>query len=348
MSAANKSVAAPGRVTIRDIAAEAQVSIATVSRVLNHPEQVATKTREIVQAVIERNHFVMDGMATALASRRSRTIGLIIPTITNSIYASSTQAIQQAAQEQGYSVLLGVSEFSAREEAALIRRLLERRVEGLILTGADRSQRIYETLERNRVPFILTWQQAEQPPHPSVAFDNRLAARMAMRHLIELGHRRIGLICGRSATNDRALARRVAYEEEMRALGVPQREWLIFERDFEFVEGRTAMHRMLEARFRPTAVFCANDIQAIGALAECRDRGLTVPEEMSIVGFDDLPISQYLSPQLTSIRVPASQMGFLAAEKLIGWIEGKPPPASELLPVSLVQRGSSGPPARDR
>ncbi len=346
MSSAGKGNIPKERVTIREIAAEARVSIATVSRVLNHPEQVSDTTRKAVEAVIERNHFVMDGMATALASKRSRTIGLIIPTITNSIYASSTQAIQKAAQEQGYSVLLGVSEFSAREEAALVRRLLERRVEGLILTGAERPERIYETLERNRVPFILAWQPSGHPERPSVAFDNYQAARLAMRHLIQLGHRRIGLICGRTTANDRALARRQAYEAEMTALGVPRREWLVFERDFEFIEGRTAMHRMLDARFRPTAVFCANDIQAIGALAECRDRDLAVPDEISIVGFDDLPISQYLSPQLTSIRVPASQMGFLAAEKLIAWIEGKVMPESEILPVTLIRRGTSGPPAK--
>jgi len=334
---------AGSRVTIRDIAAEAAVSIATVSRVLNHPEKVAEATRQAVQAVIDRHHFVMDGMATGLASRRSRTIGLIIPTITNSIYASSTQAIQQAAQEQGYTVLLGVSEFSAGEEAALARRLIERRVEGLILTGATRQPALYETLRSNQVPFILTWQASKTRDTPSVAFDNYKAATLAMRHLTDLGHRNIGLICGRTAANDRALARRQAYEDQMQQLGVPRRDWHIFERDFEFIEGRTAMHRMLESHMPPTAVFCANDIQAIGAMAECRERGIAVPEAMSIIGFDDLPISQYLSPQLTSIRVPADEMGYRAAEKLLAWIEDGKRPESETLPVMLIQRSSTGP-----
>ncbi|GAB5471270.1 MAG: LacI family DNA-binding transcriptional regulator [Rhodospirillales bacterium] len=331
------------RITIREIAREAKVSTATVSRALNNPEKVAEATLQAVMAVIDRHHFVMDGVAMSLASRRTRTIGLIIPTITNSIYASSTQAIQQFAQTAGYSVLVGISEFDALQEAALIRRLLERRVDGLILTGATRRPDLYETLLRNRLPFIVTWQPSGLPERPSVAFDNFAAADLAMQHLIGLGHRRIGLICGRGEANDRALARRRAYEAAMRGLGVPESEWLIFERDFEFIEGRTAMHRMLDHRLRPTAVFCANDIQAIGALSECQARGLRVPEEMSLVGFDDLPISQYLYPQLTSIRVPASQMGHAAAEKLIAWIASGLPPESELLPVTLVQRDTSGP-----
>ncbi len=329
------------RITIREIAREAKVSTATVSRALNAPEKVAESTRAAVMEAIDRHHFVMDGVAMSLASRRTRTLGLIIPTITNSIYASSTQAIQQCAQASGYSVLVGVSEFDEEQEAALIRRLMERRVDGLILTGASRAPGLYETLSRNRLPFMLTWQPSDDPTRPSVAFDNGRAAAMAMQHLIELGHRRIGLICGRSDANDRALARRQAYEAAMRELGVPSSDWLIFERDFEFIEGRTAMHRMLDHRLRPTAVFCANDIQAIGALSECQAQGVSVPDELSIVGFDDLPISQYLTPQLTTLRVPANQMGHLAAEKLLAWIESGEPPESEVLPVSLALRGST-------
>jgi len=331
------------RLTIREIAREAQVSTATVSRALNTPEKVAEPTRATIMEVIERHHFVMDGVAMSLASRRTRTLGLIIPTITNSIYASSTQAIQECAQASGYSVLVGVSEFDAGHEAVLIRRLLERRVDGLILTGATRAPELYETMSRNGLPFMLTWQPSERADLPSVAFDNFAAASLAMDHLIGLGHRRIGLICGRGEANDRALERRHAYEAAMRRLGVPESEWLVFERDFEFIEGRTAMHRMLEHRLPPTAVFCANDIQAIGALAECRARNIRVPQALSVIGFDDLPISQYLTPQLTSIRVPASHMGHLAAEKLLAWIASGQPPESEVLPVSLVERDSTGP-----
>ena len=329
---------------MREIADQAGVSVATVSRVINHPYVVAEETRLAVQQVIQRNHYVSHGMAMSLASDRSSTLGLVIPTITNSIYASSTQAIQQVAQRAGYTVLLGVSEFSREQEERLIRQLVERRVDGIILTGGERPPYLYHLLQHNDVPYIVTWKLTGGESHPCVSFDNYEAGRLAMRHLTELGHRRIGLVCGRSAVNDRARERRRAYEDALGERGISVDPGLVFERDFEFIEGRAAMHRMLQDQARPTAVFCANDIQAIGALIECRDAGLRVPRDVSIIGFDDLPVAQFTEPQLTTIRVPAKRMGHLAATNLIDWLKHAREPATEELPVELVVRGTTGPP----
>ncbi|MGF1609154.1 MAG: LacI family DNA-binding transcriptional regulator [Kiloniellales bacterium] len=328
---------------MREIAHQAGVSIATVSRVLNQPDVVTEETRLAVEQVIKRNHYVSHGMAMSLASNRSSTLGLVIPTITNSIYASSTQAIQQVAQRAGYTVLLGVSEFSPEQEEALIRRLIERRVEGMILTGGERPDDLYQLLERNGVPYIVTWKLMGGGMRPCVSFDNYEAGRLAMKHLTGLGHRRIGLVCGRSSVNDRARERRRAYEDALSELGLAVDPNLVFERDFEFIEGRAAMHRMLRDQEPPTAVFCANDIQAIGAMTECLEAGLRVPQDISIIGFDDLPVAQYTHPQLTTIRVPAKRMGHLAASKLIGWLKLGEEPAMEELPVELVVRGTTGP-----
>jgi LacI family transcriptional regulator len=345
-----RAAAGPGgrrgaKVTIDRIAAEAGVSTATVSRVLNQPEKVSAAVRARVTAVIERHHYVLDGFAVGLASRRSRLVGLVIPTIANSIYALSTQAIQQAAQRAGYTVLVGVSDFSPEREETLVHKLIERRVDGLILTGETRAAAIYEKLRRNRVPFIITWQLARDPALPSVSFDNRRATFAAVDHLVSLGHRRIGLICGRTEVNDRALARREAFREAMRRHGLAAAPDLIFERDFEFVQGRSAMHALLRRRPRPTAVFCANDIQAIGALYECAESGVRVPGDVSVVGFDDVPAAQYVSPQLTTVRVPAEEMGRRAVEMLLGAIDGTAVPGRIELPVDLVVRRSSAPPA---
>jgi LacI family transcriptional regulator len=331
------------RSTIREIAREAGVSIATVSRVINQPSSVAEDTRRLVSDVMERHDYVSHGSAASLASQTSKTIGLIIPTITNSIYASSTQAIQRVAQRADYTVLLGVSEFDPVEEERLIRRLVERRVDGLILTGGERSERIYRLLDRNSVPCIVTWKLTGGANRPSVSFDNYRAGRLAMAHLLDLGHLRVGLVCGRSAVNDRARERRRAYEDALKEAGLGIDPELIYERDFEFIEGRTAMHRMLEGHDPPTAVFCANDIQAIGAMQECFDQGLRVPEEVSVIGFDDLPIAQYTRPRLTTIHVPAKRMGHLAAEKLLTWIIAGVEPTDEPLPVDLLVRESTGP-----
>lgn len=334
----------PGRLTIVDIAREAGVSTATVSRVINAPQRVNAKTKKQVETVIERTGYVLDGSAMSLASNKTSTIGLVIPTITNSIYASSTQAIQEAAQASGYTVLLGISNFSPDDESRLIRKFAVRRVDGLILTGGDRPDSDYRLLEANRIPYVVTWKIAsEAEPRPSVSFDNYVAGRLAMEHLLDLGHRRIGLICGRSDVNDRARERRRAYEEALAEVGLIVSRELVFERDFEFVEGRAAMHRMLAEPEPPTAVFCANDIQAIGALRECLESGLRVPDDISIIGFDDLPVAQYTEPQLTTVRVPAKRMGYDAARLLIDWINGGEPPTVTELPVELVVRNSTAP-----
>jgi LacI family transcriptional regulator len=327
--------------TIREIAREAGVSTATVSRVVNRPEQVSDATLQHVLAVIDRNHYVLDGMAVGLASRRSSLIGLIIPTITNSIYDASTQAVQKTAQESGYTVLLAVSEYSEAQEALQVHKLIERRVEGIILTGAARPHAVHEKLRHNRVPYVVTWNLATRAP--AVSFDNRRAAGTAVEHLIGLGHRRIALVCGHTDLNDRALARREGFETTMRAHGLPVDPTLIREQAFEFVDGRIAMQALLARPEPPTAVFCANDILAIGAMYECRAAGIDVPRDLSIVGFDDLPIAQYTTPQLTTIRVPAGEMGRLATRTLIHMIRRGRRPHTHELPIELVVRGSTGP-----
>ncbi len=332
--------------TIGHIAAEAGVSIATVSRALNRPDTVSDETRARVLAVIKRRHYVSDGFAVGLASRRSRLLGLVIPTITNSIYASSTQAIQRVAQGAGYTVLLGISDFEPEQEERLIDKLIGRRIEGLILTGERRSNAIFEKLERRAIPFVVTWKLTEDQRLPCVSFDNHGAARAAVEHLIGLGHRRIGLICGRSEVNDRAAARRRGFEAALAAHRIALDPAFVSERNFEFVEGRSAMHQMLQAREPPTGVFCANDIQAIGAMYECQEAGIRVPQRMSIVGFDDLPISRYTTPQLTTIRVPADEMGRRAAEMLLQAIEGERGALRVELPTDLVVRRSTAPPSR--
>ncbi len=334
------------RKTIRDIAREARVSTATVSRVLNGSAPVSADTRKRVERVIARHHFVFDGLAGGLASRRSGLLGLVIPTVVNSIYAAFAQAIQAAAQRERYTVLLGVSEFSPAEEERLIEQFIARRVEALILTGADRPERTYQQMRRNQVPFIITWKSAARRGLPSVSFDNGEAARQAVGFLLRSGHRRIGLICGRTQVNDRARERRAAYEAILAEHGIAIDPGLICECDFEFDAGRAAMTSMLKRRDRPTAVFCANDIQAIGAITGCRDAGLSVPGGLSIVGFDDLPIATFVDPQLTTVRVPAAEMGRLAAETVIRHLTRRAPLGSAILPTELVIRASAGPPAR--
>ncbi len=319
------------------------MSTATVSRVMNNPESVKAERRHRVQDIIDRNDFVNDGVAQSLAGGRSRTIGLVIPTITNSIYAASTQAIQRYAQQQGYSVILVVSDFEPEQEKILIRRLVERRVDGVILTGGEHDPAIYQLLERHNIPCVLTWRMAETSEMTCVSFDNYEAGLLAINRLTELGHRRIGLICGRAEVNDRAEKRRRAYEDALKSVSVAVDPEIIFERDFEFSEGRDAMAQMLASSSPPTAVFAANDIQAIGAIDACRAAGLRIPQDISIIGFDDLPIAEFCVPKLTTVHVPAVRMGDQAAMKLFQKIDGETAVDQEVLPVTLVERETTGP-----
>lgn len=338
------AAAAKVKITIREVAQRAGVSIATVSRALNQPEKVRAKTRERILRVVRETHFIFDGIAASMISRRSWTIGLIIPTITNSIYAASTQSIQHTAQAAGYTVLLGVSEFSPRQEADLAQRLLERRVDGLILTGGNHDQNLIKKIQANKVPFLITWKLMRGKDWPSVSFDNYKAARAAVDFLLSLGHRRIGLVCGRTDVNDRALDRRLAFEDCLKRHGLAVDPALIYERDFKMEEGASAMSAMLDTPEPPTAVFCANDIQAIGALSLCRERGLSVPGDISIIGFDDLPATSYTRPKLTTIRVPAHDMGRRAAEIMIASIERRVPLQSVELQTELIARETTSPP----
>ena len=338
-----KADRARAKVTIREVAARAGVSTATVSRALNEPAKVRNTTRERILKVVRDTHFVYDANAAGMVSRRSRTIGLIIPTIMNSIYAASTQAIQQSAQAAGYTVLLGVSEFSTWTEATLVQRLLERRVDGLILTGGNHSAEILEKVRTNGVPLLMTWKLMQDEGLPSVSFDNYKAARAGVEYLLSLGHRRIGLICGRTDINDRALQRRQAFEDCLEERGLAADPALMHERDFEMEEGASAMSAMLAARDRPTAVFCANDIQAIGAMSHCREQGLSVPGDVSIMGFDGLPATNYTRPKLTTVRVPAAAMGRRSAEALIATIERSVPLQTVELQTEIIVRESTAP-----
>jgi DNA-binding LacI/PurR family transcriptional regulator len=331
------------RKTMRDIAHEARVSTATVSRVLNSSAPVSAHTRKRVEQVVQKHHFVFDGLAGGLASKRSRLIGVIIPTLVNSIYAAFAQSIQAVAQKNRYTVLLGVSEFSPVEEDRLIEQFIAHRVEALVLTGADRPPRTYEKMRGNQVPFVITWKSTGCGDLPSISFDNGLAARQALVFLLENGHRCIGLICGRTEVNDRARERRAAYERILEEHALSVDPTLVQECDFDFKAGQLAMQKLLRSGRRPTAVFCANDIQAIGAMSQCRAAGIRVPADLSIVGFDDLPIAKFVDPQLTTVRVPASEMGRLAAQAVLQHLTQGKPLQPVVLTTGLVVRASAGP-----
>ncbi len=330
-------------ITVRWLARKAKVSVATVSRVLRQPGAVAPQTRERILGLIEKHRFVPDGRAATFSSRRSGLVGLIVPTISNSIYAEFTEAIQSRLQEAGLDLLIANANYSPEIESVIIRKLIESRAEGVILTGYKRDPALYQLLRHYKIPFVVTWSTSPKRSVPAISFDNRAAAIEATEMLIKLGHRRIGLICGVTSINDRAAQRLQAYRDVLARNRIPFDPDLVAERPFEIEASNDAATRLVSLAKPPTALFCANDIQALGALFACQRLKIRVPQDISIIGFDDLPITRVVNPPLSTVHVPARRMGYAAAEALINAARKNIPVCSEIISTELIMRESTRP-----
>jgi DNA-binding LacI/PurR family transcriptional regulator len=327
-------------VTLRQIAREAGVSIATVSRALRRPDAVSAETRARILALVARHRYVPDALAASFASRRTGLVGLIVPTISNSIYAEFTEAVQNRLQAAGRKLLIANANYSATLESEIVHKLVESRVEGVIFTGCRRDQVLYELLRHYRIPFVVTWSTSDDPSIPAISFDNFAAAKAATNALIALGHRRIGLVCGVSAVNDRAQQRIAGFRAGLEEAAIDFDPALIAERPFEVAEGAAAAEAIMGNPHPPTALFCANDIQALGALFACQRLGFAVPRDVSIIGFDDLPMTRMANPPLATVHVPAQEMGEAAARALVRAVDLGEPIHSRALDAMVVVRDS--------
>lgn len=328
--------------TLVDIARAAGVSTATVSRVLNAPDSVKAERAERVRRAIATLGYLPNGSARALASRRSMSIGAVIPTLDNAIFAKGLEAFQTRLQEAGYSLILASSGYGLEEEARLAETLLERRVDGLMLVGQQHQAGLLERLSALGVPHVLSWAHDRSGRLPCIGFDNREAAAAMTRHLAGLGHRRFAMIAGKTEANDRARDRVAGVRSVLAELGETLPANAILEVPYSYAEGREAMRWLLSRQDRPSAVICGNDVLAIGAVLGAQDAGLSVPGDISIAGFDDLPLAGELRPALTTMRVPAAEMGRQAADWLIASLAGKETALPEALPVELVVRQTTG------
>lgn len=330
------------KLTMYDIARLAGVSKATVSRTIHSPHLVRPEKRERIRKIIESHHYVYDAIAGDLSRKRSSVIGLVIPTIKSSIFASSTHGIQEHARQKGFSILIGNSNYDPESEAALLKLFQQRRVAGLILTGITTGVKdLVDGLSSSGIPCVVTWETLDNDSISYVGFDNFKAAFTMTEYLIRLGHRRIGLIVGPYHRVGRVRLRLEGYRGALEVHGIPFDPSLVMERGYTLMEGKEAMTRLLSNPERPTAVFAASDVLAMGALAAARERGVKVPEEVSVAGFDDIDFAAYCVPALTTIRVPAYEMGQLAVKVLLELIEGDPGQVRQYcLDTDLIIRGS--------
>lgn len=334
----------PQRVRIVDVAQCAGVSSATVSRVLNESALVPEATRDKVLKAIRETGFVRNALAGQLAGGNSGSVGIIVPTLTNPVFADSIQCIINALERQKFAVFVGTHEYSQSRETQLIRRFLEWCVDGLLLTGAVRTPEADQMLAASRCPRVVMWEFDQRRGRPTASFDNQAAARKMMEYLIGLGHRRIAFVSPPTLYNDRSGGRLKGYLAAMEGHGLPKVPNLVVEaRAFGLEGGRECMAQLLKLDERPSAVFCGNDLLAAGCIMECLDRGVRVPGEISVSGFDDIELARNLRPALTTVRVPTREMSIAAAMMLERLIKGKRTP-KQLFEVEVIVRDSTAVP----
>jgi LacI family transcriptional regulator len=323
---------------IEDVALAAGVSTATVSRVISRPDRVSQTTRDKVQAIIEQLRYVPDAAGRALASGRTMTVGCVIPTLDLAIFARSTHAMQLTLAKAGYQLLVASHNYDLNVETDLVKAFQHRGVDALVLVGSEHQPQTWVSLKNWSKPALLTWVCSERLP--SVGFDNPAIASIATRHLLELGHRKIGMISGHVAQNDRAAQRMEGFLQTMANAGLPSNE-RVCHQDLSIQGGRFGLRQLFANPDRPTALLCGNDMLAIGALLEAQSMGLRVPEDLSICGIDNHELAGEIIPGLTTINLPTRELGRIAAAQVLQLLAGEPIPQKSLLPFELVQRGST-------
>jgi len=299
--------------------------------------------RARVQAAKESLGYIPHSAARALALNRSSTLGAIIPTLDEAIFAQGTNAFTSAARKLGHTVIVSVSNYDLDDEPALVRAMLERGVDGLMLVGNDHRASVLRLLSDAAVPHVCTWAYESDAPVPNIGFSNHAAVGVLVDHLLSLSHRRFAILAGVALDNDRAAARLAGVTDKLMQAGISLHRPLIRQVPYDVAQARVAFQALMQVRPRPTAVICGNDVIALGAILEAARLGIKVPLEVSVAGFDNLPIASEMSPSITTIEVPAREMGEHAAIALVDAILQKRMIESESLPVRLIARESTGP-----
>lgn len=343
-SAAERETPERQRSSAKDVARLAGVSTATVSRVINTPEQVDPETRQLVRDAMAKLRYVPHGAARALRSQRSRMIGAVVPSFAYALYARTTSAMQAVLDNQGYSLVLAEHHYDLETEVRVTEQLVGRGVDAFVFVGTHHDPALFALLRAYGRPYVLTWGVDPMRQHPSIGFDNRAATFEMTRHLIALGHRRFGLLSAVPDGNDRATERGAGLRAALLQAGLNLDERHIQYGRIDLAAASAMMDRLLEHKPRPTAVVCTNDVFAVGGMMACRAAGVSIPDELSITGVDNTDLGVTQTPPLTSIRTPIVEIGGAAAEQVVARLEGRQHNPFQTFPFELVVRGSTAPP----
>jgi LacI family transcriptional regulator len=326
-----------------DVAAAAGVSTATVSRTFNAPDKVLPAVRQRVLAAAASLGWMPHAAGRALASNRTYIAGAVIPML-DYVFAPQIDSMQAAFANEGITLFLGNANYDETQALNQVRAMLGRGVEALAIVGESHKAELFEALTARHVPYVVTYSYRPGSPHPCIGFDNREAYRVLTRHLFGLGHRIFGLIIQPVVDNDRVAARLTGIKEALAEWGLALRPQHIREGPWSINFGRESLRAILSAHGpRPTAIICGNDYLAIGALLEARAMGVDVPRQLSITGFDDVAMAEHTDPPLTTMRVPSSDIGQLAANYLLARLAGKVPDPLPVLVPDFIERHSIAP-----
>lgn len=331
-------------VTIREVARQAGVSVATVSRVMNKSGPVSAATRERVERVAEALRYSPHGGARGLITRRTGTLGVILPDLYGEYFSEVIRGMDQATQRAGYNLLLSSSHEDRSEIEAAV-RAMRGRVDGLVLMSPDiGAGELMDAVWPSLPVVLLNTDHSGAAGFHTINVDNYGGSYAMVRHLASLGHERIGLIGGSPGNHD-ARERRRGYEAALLEAGLEVRGAWHVESDFRKSGGWAAARVLMAGRERPTAVFAANDAMAVGAMSALQELGLSVPGDVGVAGFDDVPLARYVSPALSSVHVGNSELGARAVELVLGSLEREgEEPRHEVVPTTLVIRRSCGSP----
>ncbi len=338
MKHTNGSSRSTGVVTLRDVARIAGVSPITVSRVLNNPEKVAPRTLEQVRQAIDRTGYVPNLLAGGLASRKTRFVAAVVPAISNQVFSESIQSLTDRLWESGYQVLLGTSGYPTSREESLLAAILSRRPDGIFLTGISHSAESHRRLAAAKIPVVEVWDLTPTPIDMLVGFSHEKVGQSVAEYLIGRGRRTFGIV---TADDARAEVRRRGFLSVLEREGLTDVRTIQVPAPSNFRLGREGLARLLDRTLLPRAVFCSSDTLAHGVLMEAQARGLSVPQDLAIVGFGDLDFAAHTFPPLSTVRIDRTAIGQLAAEALLGRLEGRPVERIVDIGFQIMERGTT-------
>jgi LacI family transcriptional regulator len=338
---ANKKV--PTKIDIRGVAERARVSIATVSRTINRLPTVDPTLAARVWRAVEELNYLPNTQARALVSGKSKMLGLIVSEITNPFFPELIQEFEQAAVARGYEILIGSTNYERKTMELCVRRMLERKVDGVAVMTFGIDETIFDGFVAGDIPMAFIDAAPARPSSSALPVDYRSGIQQGVRHLVGLGHRDIGFISGPLRLRS-SQARKKAFLEGLRIADLEANPAWLVEGDHTLDGGRDAMNRILAQKNWPTAIMCSNDMTAIGVQHALYEASLSVPRDLSLIGFDDIHLAEYTIPPLTTVRMSCKDIALKAVAALMAHLESTPArtEAENRIPTELVIRQTTG------